>query len=75
VPVLRRGDFDGHQKRAVVSAAGRVGEDEGRRVIRGIIAPPALPIGSAPIVAGRPEHVATKDEGAEAFRYGAHVNE
>ena len=46
-------------------------EDEGRRVIRGIIAPPALPVGAAPIVAGRPEHVAAEDEGAEAVHRGA----
>src|SRR6185312_3021160 len=50
---------------------GVVGEDEGRRVVRGIVAPPALPVGPAPIVAGRPEHIAAEDEGAEAFRRGA----
>src|ERR1700759_3684031 len=43
-----------------------VGENEGRCVVRWIVAPPALPIGAAPIVAGRPEHIAAEDEGAEA---------
>src|SRR5437764_1455938 len=47
-----------------------VSEDEGRRVVRWIVAPPALPIGAAPIVAGRPEHIAAEDEGAEAFHCG-----
>src|SRR6185437_8995962 len=50
---------------------GVVGEDEGRRVIRGIVAPPALPRIVRPFAADRAEHVAAEDEGAETFRPGA----
>src|SRR6202030_1390354 len=50
---------------------GVVGEDEGRRVIRGIVAPPALPRVVRPFAADRAEHIAAEDEGAEAFRRGA----
>src|SRR5262249_6129347 len=43
----------------------------GRRVIRGIVAPPALPRVVRPFAADRAEHIAAEDEGAEAFRRGA----
>ena len=43
-----------------------VGEHEGRGVIRGIVAPPALPLVVGPVAADGAEHVAAQDEGAEA---------
>jgi hypothetical protein len=42
-----------------------VRQDEGWRVVRRIVAPPALPVGVWPRTAHRTEHVAAEDESAE----------
>src|SRR5205814_5056747 len=47
--------------------AGVVGEHEHGRVVRRVVAPPAVPGFVAPRAADRPEHVATHDRGARAL--------